>query len=189
MFQIAKIISRSIVSTCLAGMVVACTEQQVTPAQTFGDPIEGEWLLGDAQTHINIAPCSRDKEDGLCGALIQAPEDEDDWSHQPNADWWQDSPVPMITQLRPAETEGEYLGFIYNSEIAETLHLQLVLADDRTVDALTYFGADVDEAVDIAISSVFSPVKAADLVWFLGRAGFGKTWLSSKQTWRRPLSE
>jgi hypothetical protein len=94
----------------------------------------------------------------------------------------------MVTQLRPTEIEGEYVGFIYNSDIAETLHLQLVLANDRTIEAVVYFGANLDEAVDMAIGAAFSPVKMVDLAWYLTRAGVGKTWLSSDQTWRRPTS-
>ncbi|WP_107497019.1 hypothetical protein [Thalassobius sp. I31.1] len=188
MFRITLGISRAITIVFTFNMVVACTTTQDPPAQTFGDPIEGVWLLGDDQSPINIAPCSSDKEDGLCGTLTQMPDDEDAWSSQINAKWWQDSLSPTVTQLRPTEIEGEYVGFIYNSDIAETLYLQLVLANDRTIEAVVYFGADLDEAVDIAIGAVFSPVKMTDLAWFLTRAGVGKTWLSNEQTWRRPES-
>jgi hypothetical protein len=188
MFRITLGASRAIAVVFSFNMVVACTMTQDPPAETFGDPIEGVWLLGDEQSPISIAPCSSEKDDGLCGTLIQVSEGDDAWSSQSNAEWWQEGPTPLVTQLRPTEIEGEYVGFIYNSDIAETLHLQLVLANDRTIEAVVYFGANLDEAVDMAIGAAFSPVKMVDLAWYLTRAGVGKTWLSSDQTWRRPTS-
>ena len=189
MFRKTKSISRSMFSLYLVSMVVACTNPQDTPAKTFGDPIEGGWLLGNDQTLINIAPCSRDKEDGFCGSVRKASEEEDSGNSHASAKWWQTGPSPLVTELRPTQTQGEYLGFIYNSEIDETLYLQLVLKDDSTVDAVSYFGTNLDEAVDIAIGAVFSPVEMADVAWFLARAGVGKTWLSSEETWRRPAAK
>jgi hypothetical protein len=188
MFRITLGISRAIAIVFSLNMVVACTMTQDPPAQTFGDPIEGVWLLGDERSSIRIAPCSGEIDDGLCGTLTQVPEGDDDWSSQANAEWWQDGPTPTVTQLRTTEIEGEYVGFIYNSDIDETLHLQLVFVNDRTIEAVVFFGANLDEAVDLAIGAAFSPVKMADLAWFLTRAGVGKTWLSSDQTWRRPTS-
>ena len=189
MFRITLGASRAIAVVFSFNMVVACTMTQNPPAETFGDPIEGVWLLGDEKSPISIAPCSSEKDDGLCATLIQVSENDDAWSSQSNAEWWQEGPKPMVTQLRPTEIEGEYVGFIYNSDIAETLDLQLVLANDRTIEAVVYFGANFDEAVDMAIGAAFSPVKMVDLAWYLTRAGVGKTWLSSDQTWRRPTSE
>jgi hypothetical protein len=120
---------------------------------------------------------------------MQMSADDGTWSSQTNADWWQESPSPMVTRLRQTEIEGEYIGFIYNSDIAETLHLQLIHKSDRTIQAVVYFGANLDDAVDMAIGAAFSPVQMVDLAWFLTRAGVGKTWLSSDQTWHRPTSE
>jgi hypothetical protein len=185
MFRISLGASRAIAVVFSFNMVVACTMTQDPPAETFGDPIEGVWLLGDELSPITIAPCSNDKDDGLCGTLMQMSEGDDAWSSQSNAEWWQESPTPTITQLRPTEIEGEYVGFIYNPEIVETLHLQLILANDRTIEAVVFFGANLDEAVDMAIGAAFSPVEIVDLAWFVTRAGVGKTWLSSDQTWRR----
>ena len=181
--------SRTIAVVFTFNMVVACTMTQDPPAETFGDPIEDVWLLGDELSSINIAPCSNDKDDGLCGTLIQVSEDDDAWSNQSNLELRQEGPSPIVTQLRPTRTEGEYVGFIYDPEIVETLHLQLVHTNDRTIEAVIYFGANLDEVVDMAIGNVFSPVKIVDLAWYLTRAGVGKTWLSSYQTWRRPTSE
>jgi hypothetical protein len=189
MFRITLGINRAIAAVFSFNMVVACTMTQDPPAQTFGDPIEGVWLLGDEQSSIRIAPCSSEQDDGLCGTLTQVPEGGDAWSSQANAEWWQDGPAPTVTQLRPTEIKGEYVGFMYNPDIAETLHLQLIHANDRTIEAVVYFGADLDEAVDMAIGATFSPVQIADLAWFLTRAGVGKTWLSSDQTWRRQVSK
>ena len=189
MFRITLGASRAIAVVFSFNMVLACTMTQEPPAQTFGDPIEGVWLIGDEQSPIRFAPCSSEKDGRLCGTLMQMPENDDAWSSQINAEWWQESPTPMVTQLRPTKIEGEYVGFIYNSDIAETLHFQLVHTNDRTIEAVVYFGADLDEAVDMAIGAAFSPVKMVDLAWYLTRAGVGKTWLSSDQTWRRPTSE
>ena len=189
MFRLTLGTSRVTTFFFLFTTVVACTMTQEPPAQTFGDPIEGVWLLGDEQSPISIAPCSSEKDDGLCGTLTQMPEDDGAWSSQSNTEWWQESPTPMVMQLRPTEIEGQYVGFIYNSDIAETLHLQLVHTNDRTIEAVVYFGADFDEAVDMAIGAAFSPVQMVDLAWYLTRAGVGKTWLSSDQTWRRPTSK
>lgn len=75
---------------------------------------------------------------------MQVPEDDDAWSSQTNAGWWQENPSSMVTQLRATEIEGEYIGFIYNSDIAETLHLQLVHTNDRTIEAVVYFGSNLD---------------------------------------------
>ncbi|MDE0970384.1 MAG: hypothetical protein OSA51_13455, partial [Octadecabacter sp.] len=69
---------------------------QGPPAETFGDPIEDVWLLGDELSSINIAPCSNDKDDGLCGTLIQVSEDDDAWSNQSNLEWWQEGPSPIV---------------------------------------------------------------------------------------------
>ena len=189
MFRITLSASRAIAVVFSFNMVVACTMTQDPPALTFGDPIEGVWLLGDEQSPINIAPCGSEKDDGLCGTLTEIPEDDDVWNSQSDPEWWRENPTPIVTQLRPTEIEGEYVGFIYNSDIAETLHFQLVHTNDRTIEAVVYFGANLDEAVDMAIGAAFSPVQLADLAWFLTRAGVGKTWLSSDQTWRRPISE
>ncbi len=189
MFQSTVHFSRAITLFVLFNMVLSCTNLEDDPAQTFGDPIEGVWLLGDDQPVLTIAPCGRKEEDGLCGTLTKMPKDDEALNSQSNPDWWwQNDPIQTVTQLRPTEIEGEYVGFIYNSDIAETLHLQLVLANDRTIEAVVYFGANLDEAVDMAIGAAFSPVKMVDLAWYLTRAGVGKTWLSSDQTWRRPTS-
>jgi hypothetical protein len=58
MFRITLGASRAIAAVFSFNMVVACTMTQDPPAETFGDPIEGVWLLGDEQSPISIAPCS-----------------------------------------------------------------------------------------------------------------------------------
>lgn len=163
MFRIALSASRTIAVVFLFNMIVACTVTQDPPAQTFGDPIEGVWLLGDKLSSISIAPCGSNIDDGLCGTLMQISEGDGSWGNQSNAEWWQKSPTPTITHLRPTEVEGKYIGFMYDSEIDETLHLQLVLANDSAIEAIVYFGADLDEAVDMAVGASFSPARVTNL--------------------------
>ena len=109
--------SRTIAVVFTFNMVVACTMTQDPPAETFGDPIEDVWLLGDELSSINIAPCSNDKDDGLCGTLIQVSEDDDAWSNQSNLEWWQEGPSPIVGPVaelcrsfnRILCSKGEYL--------------------------------------------------------------------------------
>ena len=186
MFKSTVHFSRAITLFVLFNMVLSCTNLENDPAQTFGDPIEGVWLLGDDQPVLTIAPCGRKEEDGLCGTLTKTPKDDEALNSQSNPDWWwQNDPIQTVTQLRPTQIKGEYAGYIYDLDLDETLHLQLVHKNDNTVEAVVYFGASFDEAVDMAIGAAFSPVKVTDLAWLLARAGIGKTWLSSNQTWHR----
>ena len=60
MFQSTVHFSRAV---ALFNMVLSCTNLEDDPAQTFGDPIEGVWLLGDDQPVLTIAPCGHD---GIC---------------------------------------------------------------------------------------------------------------------------
>ncbi|MFT4916849.1 MAG: hypothetical protein ACI9C3_002720, partial [Yoonia sp.] len=52
MFRISLGASRAIAVVFSFNMVVACTMTQDPPAETFGDPIEGVWLLGDELSPI-----------------------------------------------------------------------------------------------------------------------------------------
>ena len=186
MFQSTVYFNRAVALFALFNMVLSCTNLEDDPAQTFGDPIEGVWLLGDDQPVLTIAPCGREEEDGFCGTLTKMPKDDEALISQSSPDWWwQDGPIQTVTQLRPTQVEGEYAGYIYDQDLDETLHLQLVQTNDKTIEAVVYFGANFDEAVDMAIGAAFSPVKVTDLAWLLVRAGVGKTWLSSNQTWHR----
>lgn len=179
--------ARAIMFCLLLTAISSCSTIQDPPAQTFGDPIEGDWLLTDGSSVLKIAPCGRTKKEGLCGTLTEPPAEGAEWLKSNILALKQPSdPQKIVSQLRTTETSGEYIGRIYYPELDEIMHLRLVYANNRKLDALIYFGASVDEATDLAIGAIFSPVDMTDLVWLLARAGIGKTWLGTRQTWRRP---
>jgi hypothetical protein len=177
----------------LTGTLGACAthapQGEVTPAVRNADPIEGTWRVGLSRTEIIIEPCEGGPEDELCGRLV-AYEGEADQRDYANPDWlaWGQRlcGAVIVTQLKRKEDENLYAGYLYAPESGDTLYLELSMFMPSRISAKSFYGADLEEAVDLGISALLGGAPSAyDILWLLTRATIGEEALGETQEWAR----
>lgn len=182
--MLGRMLSRGIV-VALVCALASCGADQPR-ARTLNAGIEGRWLLPNGADRVEIAPCGATLEQGFCGAFLPADPDAEDTMNSDIFAWGRSlNKAQVVQDLLPGEAPGAYHGSYYLPDLGDTLRLEIRQLDKDRLEALVYYGAHADEIAEMAITSMFAPLAAADTGWLAIRAAIGKEVLGAQQIWRR----
>lgn len=170
---------------CFAFGLSACAAEEEA-APTLHNPIEGRWLLPNGRDRVHIVPCGATIEAGFCGTFLPADTTAEDLMNSDLFEWGRSlDGAKVIQELMPRDEPGEYRGSYYLPDVGDTLRLDIRQMDHNQLAAVVYYGTDAGEVTEMAINSIFSPIKAVDVSWLAIRATIGKEVLSTEQIWLR----
>lgn len=175
----------------IAGMALgACApgKQDAASAARNPDPIEGYWHIAAEQSTVFLEPCEA-SPDKLCGRLVKFVEDpnERDLQNPSLLDWGQKiCGSKVIFDLVRTESPTTYAGRFYDPEGGNYLNLLVSVVAENRMDTRLYHGADMDEALNLAVSSAIEgKIPVFDTISLATRATIGKEHLGETMAWQR----
>ena len=182
-----KSILPALVTAC--AILCGCATPASPPVQSEHiERLSGVWRLPQEQGWVDLGPCP-DAPDQLCGALTGFDGDPEarDFNHPDFWSWGERLCGAAVLQSATLDAEaGVWRGHVYWRAEGQILDAELTQTDDDTLEVLLFEGADLDEGVSMAVSTLLgSPPDPIDLTYYSVRAAIGRDALSQSQHWYR----
>ncbi|MFP3385358.1 DUF2147 domain-containing protein [Tritonibacter sp. SIMBA_163] len=150
-------------------------------------PLEGYWTLSDAPNTVLIEPCETGSEK-LCGRLVVFegdPSARD--AFNPDLFAWGQKICNsvVISDLEATKEPQSYTGRFYDPGEGEDLNLIISMTSHNVIEARAYYGASIDEAVDLGVAAATGELPVFATVSYATRAIIGKKHLGETFSWVR----